>query len=63
MDTQSVRKNILYEEGRKNGVIRKKWYDHGRTGRTASYGPAIDRIAGSPRRQFKTGFYSNTSSI
>ena len=40
MDTQSVPNTIIHEEGRKNGVIHKEWYDHGRTSRTASYGPA-----------------------
>ena len=39
MDTQSAPKTIIHKEGRKNGVIHKKWYDHGRTSRTASYVP------------------------
>ena len=46
MDTQSVPKTIVHKEGHKNGVIHKKWYNHGRTSRTTSYGPAAYHKSG-----------------
>ena len=57
MDTQSVPKTIVHEEGRKNGVIHKNWYDHGRTSRTASYGPGLRSHSRS--RLYSTAFYAS----